>query len=238
MKKLRQVVLDTETTGLDPKDGHRIIEIGCIELIDRRVTPNNYHVYINPEREIEAGAMKVHGITNQFLQDKPMFADIVDDFIAYIDGAELIIHNAPFDIGFINHEFRLLNRKLGNIDAACSVIDTLQMARKMHPGQRNSLDALCKRYGIDNSGRNLHGALIDSDLLALTYLAMTSGQDSLFQEVKTDTEENEETEMADQASLVTEVAGLKVLKASPTEIETHDEYLEGMRKAGAEVSPW
>jgi DNA polymerase-3 subunit epsilon len=238
MANKRQIVLDTETTGLEPSASHRIIEIGCIEMINRRVTNNHYHVYINPQRDIEQGAMQVHGITNEFLNDKPLFADIVDDFIAYVDGAELIIHNAPFDIGFINHEFRLLNRRLAKIDAACPVIDTLQMARKMHPGQRNSLDALCKRYGVDNSGRNLHGALIDADLLAATYLAMTSGQDSLFTEHESASNEAEKLEDSVINISVRDNDNqekLKIIYATAEELSTHADYLQEMQVSGAEV---
>lgn len=177
---MRQIVLDTETTGLSPADGHRVIEIAAIELENRQFTGKQFHYYINPKRDIDPEAEKVHGITLEFLQDKPLFSDLLDDFIAFIKGSELIIHNAPFDVGFLNHEFKLTNKKVGKIEDYCKVLDTLALARTMHPGQRNSLDALCKRYDIDNSGRDLHGALIDSDLLALTYLAMTSGQEKLF----------------------------------------------------------
>ncbi len=176
---MRQVVLDTETTGIDPAVGHRIIEIGCIELVERRLTGKDFHVYLNPQRQVDEGAMKVHGISNEFLEDKPFFADVVDDFIAFIDGAELIIHNAPFDVGFINAELRRLKWSK-SLEALCTITDTLVLARKKHPGQRNSLDALCKRYEIDNSNRKLHGALLDSEILAFVYLAMTGGQHSLF----------------------------------------------------------
>lgn len=233
----RQVILDTETTGLDPKSGHRIIEIGCVEMINRRITENNFQVYINPERDIDYGAEKVHGLSTDFLQDKPVFADIADDFINYIDGAELIIHNATFDIGFLNHEFSLLKRGIAKLDASCSVIDTLQMARKMHPGQRNNLDALCKRYGIDNSGRNLHGALIDSDLLASLYLAMTSGQDSLF------TESNQNKPQANKNNTVSiqadsakpKTQSLKKQYASAEEQDAHQKYLEEMKASNIDV---
>ena len=156
--KKRQVVLDTETTGLNPQEGHRIIEIGCVELINRRLSKRHFHVYINPERTIDAGAIEVHGITNEFLADKPLFKDIVGEFLQFIKDAELIIHNAPFDLGFLNHELRLYDQAMGKVEDYSSVFDTLVLARKKHPGQRNSLDALCKRYGIDNSHRQLHGA--------------------------------------------------------------------------------
>jgi DNA polymerase-3 subunit epsilon len=177
---MRQIVLDTETTGLDPSKGHRIIEIGCVELIDRKRTGNELHQYLKPDREIDPGAIEVHGISNEFLADKPRFEDIVSDFLAYIDGAELIIHNAPFDVGFLNNEFELAGLGSNKTSAVCGVIDTLVMARKLRPGQKNSLDALCKHFTIDNSQRDLHGALLDAELLADVYLAMTGGQTALF----------------------------------------------------------
>ena len=176
---MRQIVLDTETTGLEPRLGHRIIEIGCVEVIDRRITGNSYHQYINPQREIDEGAVEVHGITTAFLADKPLFSDIVDDFLNFIRGAELVIHNAPFDVGFIDHELTLLNQQQNHVANICTVLDTLVLARHMHPGQKNNLDALCKRYFIDNSQRDLHGALLDAEILAETYLAMTGGQTML-----------------------------------------------------------
>ena len=176
---MRQIILDTETTGLEPADGHRIIEIGCIELDNRRPTGRRFQQYLQPDRAIDAGAVEVHGITNEFLADKPRFADVVDDFLDFVRGAELIIHNAPFDIGFLNHELRLLGGKRGAIDSLCSVLDTLALARKLHPGQKNNLDALCKRYAVDNSRRELHGALLDAEILADVYLAMTGGQVTL-----------------------------------------------------------
>ncbi|MTI14649.1 DNA polymerase III subunit epsilon [Sansalvadorimonas verongulae] len=175
----RIIVLDTETTGLEPSLGHRVIEIGCVELVNRKLTGNHYHVYINPQREVEASAIEVHGITNEFLQDKPVFSQIAQDFLNFVNGAELVIHNAPFDVGFINHEFRMLTNPPGNIESYCKITDSLALARKKHPGQRNSLDALCKRYGVDNSSRTLHGALLDSEILADVYLIMTGGQTSL-----------------------------------------------------------
>ncbi len=176
---MRQIVLDTETTGLEPEEGHRIIEIGCVELMDRRLTGNNFHQYFNPDRGIDEGAVHVHGLTGEFLADKPRFADLVGDLLAYLRGAELIIHNAPFDLGFLSHELELLGGDAATLDRCCSVIDTLVLARKLHPGQRNSLDALCKRYGVDNSHRDLHGALLDAEILADVYLAMTGGQADL-----------------------------------------------------------
>lgn len=175
----RQIVLDTETTGLDTDEGHRIIEIGCVELINRRLTRNNFHQYINPERAIEEGALSVHGITNFFLQDKPHFVDVVRDFLSFVKDAELIIHNAEFDVGFINHELVRIGEELGKIEDYCSILDTLSLARQTHPGQRNDLNALCRRYKIDNSQRDLHGALLDAEILADVYLAMTGGQTAL-----------------------------------------------------------
>ncbi|HEB97780.1 MAG TPA: DNA polymerase III subunit epsilon [Sedimenticola thiotaurini] len=176
---MRQIVLDTETTGLEPEQGHRIIEIGCVEMVDRRLTGNNFHQYLQPDREIDQGAIEVHGITNEFLAEKPRFRDVVADFMGYVEGAELIIHNAPFDVGFLDHELALLGGEWPRIGDCCSVIDTLVMAKRLHPGQRNSLDALCRRYDIDNSHRELHGALLDAEILADVYLAMTGGQTAL-----------------------------------------------------------
>jgi len=174
----RQIVLDTETTGMDPATGDRIVEIGCVEMVDRMLTGNHFHVYINPERDMPVEAFNVHGLSEEFLSDKPVFATIAQDFANYIDGAELIIHNAAFDMKFLDHELEKVGLK--SLTNQCSVIDSLKVARDMYPGQRNSLDALCKRLGIDNSKRTLHGALLDSEILAQVYLAMTGGQDSLF----------------------------------------------------------
>ncbi len=179
MTATRQVVLDTETTGLEWAQDHRIIEIGCVELINRRLSGRHFHRYIHPERDIDAGALEVHGISPEFLADKPVFGLIADEFLTFIDGAELIIHNAPFDVGFLNHEFTRLGRGEGVVDQHCRVTDTLSMARQLHPGQRNSLDALCKRYGVDNTQRTLHGALLDAEILAEVFLAMTGGQADL-----------------------------------------------------------
>ncbi|MEZ1319411.1 DNA polymerase III subunit epsilon [Pseudomonas fluorescens] len=176
----RSVVLDTETTGMPVTDGHRIIEIGCVELLGRRLTGRHFHVYLQPDRESDEGAIGVHGITNEFLVGKPRFPEVADEFFEFIQGAQLIIHNAAFDVGFINNEFALMGQHdRADIAQHCSILDTLMMARERHPGQRNSLDALCKRYGVDNSGRELHGALLDSEILADVYLTMTGGQTSL-----------------------------------------------------------
>ncbi len=176
---MRQIVLDTETTGLEVSLGHRVIEIGCVELVNRRVTGKHWHHYINPEREIDSGAFEVHGISNEFLQDKPRFADLAEDFLEYVAGAELVIHNAPFDMGFLNRELALIDPAGKSLEDVCGVLDTLLLARQKHPGQKNSLDALCKRYAIDNSHRSLHGALLDARILADVYLVMTGGQTSL-----------------------------------------------------------
>jgi DNA polymerase-3 subunit epsilon len=228
---LRQIILDTETTGLDPQGGHRIIEIGCVEVINRRLTGTTFHRYINPERPIDRGAEEVHGLTLEFLKDKPKFIEIIDEFLAFVEGAELVIHNAPFDVGFLNAEFKLLKRRLKNLEEYCSVTDTLAMARKMHPGQRNSLDALCKRYGIDNAGRDLHGGLLDANLLALTYLAMTSGQDNLF---VTDNKENHnesKNNVSEQPKInVAKNYKLRVLKATNEELVAHEERMAKIAK--------
>ena len=186
---MRQIVLDTETTGLEVSLGHRVIEIGCVELINRRVTGNHWHHYFNPQREIDAGAFDVHGISNDFLQDKPRFAELASEFLDYVKGAELIIHNAPFDVGFLNHELSLPDSALPPLEENCGILDTLLLARQKHPGQKNNLDALCKRYDIDNSQRSLQGALLDARILADVYLAMTGGQTSL----GLDAEQNAET---------------------------------------------
>lgn len=179
---MRQIVLDTETTGLEPSEGHRIIEIGCIEIVDRRRTDRKWHSYFNPERKVDLGAVAVHGISNELLLNQPRFVDIIADLIHFLRDGELIIHNATFDVGFINHELRLAGQEWGRIEDFCRVTDTLALARSMYPGQKNSLDALCKRHGIDNSHRSLHGALLDAEILVEVYLAMTGGQGSLFLE--------------------------------------------------------
>ena len=176
---MRKIILDTETTGLESRQGHRIIEIGCIELINRRKTERNFHQYLNPERDIEDGAFNIHGLSNEFLSDKSRFADIAQEFIDFIRDGELIIHNAPFDVGFINAELKLLGKKWGKIEDYCIVFDTLVLAREKHPGQKNNLDALCKRYEVDNSQRDLHGALLDAQILLDVYLKMTGGQTDL-----------------------------------------------------------
>ncbi|MEK7206643.1 MAG: DNA polymerase III subunit epsilon [Pseudomonadota bacterium] len=180
----RQIILDTETTGLEPSEGHRIIEIGCVEMVNRRPSNNRYQQYINPGRDIDHGAMEVHGITNEMVAGKPKFVDIAKDFIEFIKGAELVIHNAPFDVGFLNHELSLMVKGKGpmRIEDVCTVVDTLKLARRMRPGQKNDLDSLCRHYGVDNSRRTLHGALLDAEILADVYLAMTGGQTGLFED--------------------------------------------------------
>lgn len=219
----RIVVLDTETTGLSPQEGHRVIEIGCVELINRRLTGNRFHVYINPDRVIDRGAIEVHGITNQFLEDKPRFADILDDFIAFINGAELVIHNAPFDVGFINHEFARLNDRARSLADFSTVFDTLAFARKKHPGQRNSLDALCRRYSIDNSHRELHGALLDAEILADVFLLMTGGQSSLLDEGQAVGQESRKIDKPRQ--LATNRPSLTVIYCSEQELAEHQQRL-------------
>lgn len=179
---MRQIILDTETTGRDVNDKHRVIEIGCLELIDRRLTKRHFHCFLNPGRDSEAGAFAVHGLSTEFLRDKPEFKVIADELLEFIQGSQLIIHNAPFDLGFLDNEFKLTKKKYKKISEYCQILDTLPLARQLHPGQRNSLDALCKRYAIDNSKRDKHGALLDAELLAQVYLAMTGGQTHLFDE--------------------------------------------------------
>ena len=226
---MRQIVLDTETTGLEPKQGHRIIEIGCVEMIDRKLTGNHYHQYINPQRDVDVGAMEVHGISNEFLADKPLFIDIADEFLRYIEGAELVIHNAPFDVGFINHELLLAERETTvtyqRTADICTILDTLVLARKLHPGQKNNLDALCKRYGIDNSHRELHGALLDAEILSEVYLLMTGGQASLSlsNDLKSSDGITSDTSIR---RLAEDREPLVVIHASDEEIQKHDERLD------------
>lgn len=229
---MRQVVLDTETTGLEPSQGHRVIEIGCVELFNRQLTGNHFHVYINPEREVDEGALAVHGISNEFLADKPLFSAIVEDFLAFIEGAELIIHNAAFDIGFLNQELSLLPNRPARVDERCGVIDTLLMARQKHPGQKNNLDALCKRYGIDNSHRDLHGALLDAEILADVYLRMTGGQTLLSLQAG---DADDGTPSTAVIRLPTSRARLRVQRASDAELTEHASRLEALRKSAGTV---
>jgi DNA polymerase-3 subunit epsilon len=228
---MRQVILDTETTGLYADQGHRIIEIGCVELVNRKLTGRHYHQYINPLRLVDEGALAVHGITDEFLRDKPTFNVIVDKFMQFVDGAELIIHNAAFDIGFINAELALLKKTWQPITNYCRVVDTLLLARQMHVGQRNSLDALCKRYFIDNSQRELHGALLDAHLLARVYLAMTGGQATLFGETETAEIATQQQSTVDLA-LTAQVRNLTVLNATAEEVALHEAHLQAMQKKG------
>jgi len=233
---MRQIILDTETTGFDPHNGDRIIEIGAVEMIKRRLTDNNYHQYVFPERSVPQDAIDVHGITDDFLKDKPKFAKVADAFMEYVAGAELIIHNAPFDVGFINHELSLLpNNKWGKIEDHCVITDSLKMARKTYPGQRNSLDALCKRLYIDNSNRTLHGALLDSEILADVYLTMTGGQTALM--LNADGQQNANNEDI-QARVRTDRPKLRVVKASDSEILLHQKKLEEISKKADESIVW
>jgi DNA polymerase-3 subunit epsilon len=224
---MRQIVLDTETTGLEPKQGHRIIEIGCVELNNRRKTNNHYQQYLNPEREIEDGAYDVHGISNEFLADKPVFADAAQEFIDFIRDSELIIHNAPFDVGFINAELKRLGRQWGKVEDHCTVVDTLLMAREMHPGQKNSLDALCKRYEIDYSQRDLHGALLDAQILLDVYLVMTGGQTDLLLH---DDQPGNNQNSAEARKLDQNRPRLRVINPSNEELEAHYKKLETVDK--------
>jgi DNA polymerase-3 subunit epsilon len=240
---MRQIVLDTETTGLDPASGHRIIEIGCVELLNRKLTGNRFHVYLNPDREIDAGAVEVHGLSMAFLADKPRFPDIAPDLLEFLKGAELIIHNAPFDIGFLNHELRLLGHSWSDITEYCTVLDTLVLAKKKHPGQRNNLDALCKRYSVDNSHRDLHGALLDAEILAEVYLAMTGGQTWLVLEpepelaaVSTPTPLPSSPQQTSAA--LRDRSRLKVIRCSEPELEAHTGRLNEIAKAANGQCLW
>jgi DNA polymerase-3 subunit epsilon len=233
---MRQIVLDTETTGLEPEQGHRIIEIGCVELIDRRLTASNFHQYLQPDREIDAAAVEVHGITNEFLADKPRFGDIVADFIQYVADAELIIHNAPFDVGFINRELARLGGEWGELADHCKIVDTLVLAKKMHPGQRNSLDALCKRYTIDNSHRELHGALLDAEILADVYLAMTGGQAALLLDGYSSNGEGAASSPVRR--LPVERPPLAVVPASREELEAHAARLDAIEQVVGGSALW
>jgi DNA polymerase-3 subunit epsilon len=229
----RQIVLDTETTGIDPKSGHRIIEIGCVELVNRRLTGNNFHVYINPQRSIEEEAIDVHGITNEFLKGKPLFKDVAQEFFEFIKGAELVIHNAPFDVGFMDHEFALLNQGYPLTHEYCEVLDTLVMARDLHPGQKNNLDALCRRYDIDNAKRTLHGALLDSEILADVYLGMTGGQKML--NLASGNEKGSQNQQGDIIRLSSDRQPLKVIMANADEVIAHEERLKVVNKDGETI---
>jgi len=231
---MRQIVLDTETTGLATSQGHRIIEIGCLELVNRRLTGREFHRFLNPDRDIDEGAERVHGISRADLETEPRFPEIVDDFLAFIKDAELIIHNAAFDVGFLEHELTLMQHQQPKIEDHATVLDTLTLAREMHPGQRNSLDALCKRYEVDASKRDVHGALIDSELLANVYLAMTGGQTDLSLEVGGDPDViGHHAEQASRDGIASDIPDLPVIKPTSEEITAHDAMLEKIRKSGA-----
>ncbi len=234
---MRQIVLDTETTGLSPAQGHRIIEIGCVELVDRRLTGRDFHRFLNPDRDIDEGAEAVHGISRADLENEPRFPEIVDELLDFLAGAELVIHNASFDVGFIEHELKLMKHPKPGIEQHATVLDTLTLARKIHPGQRNSLDALCKRYEVDASKRDVHGALIDSELLANVYLAMTGGQAALLLDegepggaATTTSQRGAGPEGLPAAAANYE---LSVIRASAEEAAAHEAMLEKIRKSGA-----
>ncbi len=234
---MRQIVLDTETTGLEPTQGHRLIEIGCVELVNRRLTGRHYHQYLNPDREIDAGAIEVHGITNEMLADKPRFPAIVDEMLDFIRGAELIIHNAPFDLGFLNNELQLLGRG-ERIRDICGVIDTLVLARQRHPGQKNNLDALCGRYGVDNSQRDLHGALLDAEILADVYLLMTGGQTALALAGAEQSATNQSGAATGIRRLQAGRQLLPVVLANPIELEAHERRLLDIDKVSGGKTLW
>jgi DNA polymerase-3 subunit epsilon len=232
-------VLDTETTGMPVTDGHRIVEIGCVEVIGRRLTGRHYHVYLQPDREVDEGAIAVHGITNEFLTDKPRFREVADEFFEFIKGAQLIIHNAAFDIGFINNEFALLGQQdRSEISDHCSVLDTLLMARERHPGQRNSLDALCKRYGVDNSGRELHGALLDAEILADVYLTMTGGQTNLSLAGEAEGSDGGRQQPTPVRRLPADRPATVVLRASAEELAAHTLRMQAIEKAAGALPLW
>lgn len=222
---MRQVVLDTETTGLEPSAGHRVIEIGCVEIVDRRLTGRHYHQYVNPQRDSDIAALEVHGLTTSFLSDKPVFADIVQEMLEFLGDAELIIHNAAFDIGFLDHELKLARAPVRALGKQCSVVDSLAYARQKHPGQANGLDALCRRYGVDNSARTLHGALLDAEILADVYLLMTGGQTALFaQDTDAETVGRARSTPASRAPR----PELPVVLATPAELTAHEALLDSL----------
>ena len=233
---MRQIVLDTETTGLEPRAGHRIIEIGAVELEKRKLTGRHYHRYINPERDIDEGAQEVHGITLESLQGKPLFADIAEEFIDFVRGAELIIHNAPFDVGFLDNELALLGHDL-RIDQLCTVVDSLVLARQRHPGQKNNLDALCKRYGVDNSQRDLHGALLDAEILADVYLVMTGGQTRLSLNADSDDTSQGEGPVLSHRKIEGRRPG-HVIEPAADEMEAHNARIASIAQASGRPSPW
>jgi len=227
---MRQIVLDTETTGLETSQDHRIIEIGCVELVGRKLTGRHYHQYINPQRKVDEGAMEVHGITDEFLIDKPLFATVAREFLEFVDGADLVIHNAPFDVGFINHEIAKLGSIYREIESSCRIIDTLALARQKHPGQKNNLDALCKRYGVDNSQRDLHGALLDAEILADVYLLMTGGQVNLNISDQQSSDSGEVNAQSGIRRLSDKRPPLRVVKANEEELVLHQQKLDAIVK--------
>lgn len=231
---MRQIVLDTETTGLEPSQGHRIIEIGCVELVNRRITERRYHQYLNPDREVDAGAAEVHGMTLDDLREKPRFGEVAADLVEFLRGAELIIHNAPFDVGFLDAEFERIGKPWGRTADYCTVFDTLDFAREMHPGQRNSLDALCKRYEVDNQHRERHGALLDAELLAEVYLAMTGGQAALALDTAATPGQNPQAHFRRDAVTRT----LRVVEPRAEEREAHERTLERIEAASGGQCVW
>ena len=233
---MRQIVLDTETTGMEIADGHRIIEIGCVELQDRRLTGNNYQCYLNPQREMDEDAVKVHGLSSRFLADMPLFAEIIDEFVQYVSGAQLIIHNAPFDIGFLDYELNLAQSKYQDMASFCTVIDTLILAREKHPAQRNNLDALCKRYKVDNSKRDKHGALLDAEILAEVYLLMTSGQHSMFS-TSSASAQISGTDLT-RRSLDPNRPPLRIIRAEQSELDAHQRRLDELEQRSPKGALW
>lgn len=232
---MRQVVLDTETTGLEIEQGHRVLELGCVEIIDRKLTRRHLHHYINPERDIDDGALEVHGITREFLADKPTFAEVWEEFLEFVRGAELVIHNASFDVSFLNCEMQMISRKLGKITDYCDIVDSLEIARTRHPGQKNNLDALCKRYNIDNSQRELHGALLDAEILADVYLLMTGGQVAL------GLDDDADGNFAASGGVKRLRAGrppLTVVAANAEELARHGEKLDQLEKSADNGCVW
>ena len=235
---LRQIVLDTETTGLSPQEGHRITEIGCVEIINRRVTGNNFQTYLDPEREIDEGAARITGLSWQFLKDKPKFFEIVDAMFAFIGDAELIIHNAPFDVGFLNSELSLIDHECSDLETKVRVFDTLALARQLHPGQKNNLDALCKRYKVDNNHREKHGALLDSEILAEVYLRMTAGQTNFMLAPEENFSFHQNRKINKKSKISPRSVALKIVKASTEELIEHNKYLEYMKSSSDGICIW
>jgi DNA polymerase III subunit epsilon len=233
---MRQIILDTETTGLEPEQGHRIIEIGCVEIVNRRKTGRTFHRYLRPDRQIDRGAWQVHGISDEFLAQQPRFADVAEELLEFISGAELVIHNAAFDVAFLDAELKRLPGAARQVSALCSVLDTLALARRMHPGQRSSLDALCKRYDVDNSHRELHGALLDAQILLDVYLAMTGGQTALILGEVTATRADVTSELIPKS--VRPAVPLRIVVASEEELAAHERVLAAIDKASAGKTLW